>query len=48
MMTLKTMLATTIRKYRMFTRYKSVGEIEVKTKIVLRPKYGYKVYMELR
>nr|WCC58119.1 cytochrome P450 [Pharsalia antennata] len=48
MMSLKTIAATTVRKYKMFTRYKSVEEIELMTKIVVRPKYGYKVYLEHR
>nr|QYA71967.1 cytochrome P450 [Anoplophora glabripennis] len=48
MMSLKTIAATTVRKYRMFTGYKSVEDIELITKIVIRPRQGYKVYLEQR
>ncbi|KAJ8916518.1 hypothetical protein NQ315_000160 [Exocentrus adspersus] len=48
MMSLKTITATILRKYRALTHYKSVEEVELMTKIVLRPKDGSKVYLELR
>ncbi|XP_050300138.1 cytochrome P450 4C1-like [Anthonomus grandis grandis] len=48
MMAMKTLLATVIRRYKLFTSYKSVKDIELKSNMVLRPKDGYKLTFELR
>ncbi|XP_018565944.1 cytochrome P450 4C1-like [Anoplophora glabripennis] len=48
MMSLKTIAATTVRKYRMFTGYKSVEDIEMMVKVIVKPTKGYKVYLEQR
>ncbi|KAL1501435.1 hypothetical protein ABEB36_006754 [Hypothenemus hampei] len=48
MMAMKTLLATLLRNYRVFTKYKKVEEIELKANIVLRPKNGYKMSFALR
>ncbi|CAH1111817.1 unnamed protein product [Psylliodes chrysocephalus] len=48
MMALKSLLATTLRKFRIFTSYQKVEDIKLKAHLVLRPKDGYKVYIEHR
>ncbi|CAG9831111.1 unnamed protein product [Diabrotica balteata] len=48
MMNIKTILATVLRRYKIFTEYKSVEEIKVTTNLVLRLKDGPKVWIEPR
>lgn len=48
MMAIKSIISTTIRKYRIFTSYKTIEEIDLKCKIILRPKDGYKVFVDVR
>lgn len=48
MMAMKTLLATVLRKYRVVTSYQAVEDVEVKFNVVLRPRDGYKVALELR
>nr|AZR39479.1 cytochrome P450 [Agasicles hygrophila] len=47
-MNMKTVLASVLRKVRIFTEYKTVKEIKLKTNIVLRMKDGPKVWVEKR
>lgn len=47
-MGLKTLIANVIRKYRIFTAYTSIQEIELLYNIVLRPKDGFKVSVKAR
>ncbi|CAG9861488.1 unnamed protein product [Phyllotreta striolata] len=48
MMAMKSLLSTVLRKYKIFTTYKSVEDIKLKAHLVLRPRDGYKVYIERR
>ncbi|KAJ8916543.1 hypothetical protein NQ315_000185 [Exocentrus adspersus] len=48
MMNMKTVTATVLRKFRVLTDYKSVEDVEVVTKMMLKPKDGFKVYLQLR
>ncbi|XP_072381843.1 cytochrome P450 4C1-like [Diabrotica undecimpunctata] len=48
MMNMKTVLSAVLRKYKIFTEYKSVEEIKLSTNLVLRLKDGPKVWIELR
>nr|QYA71990.1 cytochrome P450 [Anoplophora glabripennis] len=48
MMSMKTLLATVMRKFKFDTSYKSVKEIELKFNTVMRPKDGYKLSLEPR
>ncbi|XP_063926863.1 cytochrome P450 4C1-like [Zophobas morio] len=48
MMSLTTMVATVVRKFKIGTEYKSVDEIKLKTNMVIRPQDGFKVWLELR
>ncbi|KAJ8982605.1 hypothetical protein NQ317_005077 [Molorchus minor] len=48
MMSIKTLIATVIRRYRIHTSYKRLEDIKLKSNLVLRPKDGYKVSIEVR
>ncbi|CAH1118516.1 unnamed protein product [Phaedon cochleariae] len=48
MMNMKTILANTLRRYKVFTQYKSIKEIKLKSNVVLRMKDGSKVWVESR
>lgn len=48
MMAMKAVLSAVVRKFKIFSSYKSVEDIELKCNLVLRPKDGYKVSIELR
>ncbi|XP_063927453.1 cytochrome P450 4C1-like [Zophobas morio] len=48
MMSLKTIVATLIRKFKFRTEYKTVDEVKLRTKVVLRPRDGFKTYFEIR
>ncbi|KAF7267362.1 hypothetical protein GWI33_019372 [Rhynchophorus ferrugineus] len=48
MITMKVMLATILRRYKIFTDYKSIEEIDVKCSVVIRPINGYKLRYESR
>ncbi|CAH1107559.1 unnamed protein product [Psylliodes chrysocephalus] len=45
---IKTVLATVIRQFKIFSEYKSIEEIELKLQMLLRFKDGYKVWLENR
>ncbi|KAK9874350.1 hypothetical protein WA026_002700 [Henosepilachna vigintioctopunctata] len=48
MMSMKTTLAMTLRKFVVMTEYKTIEEIRLRINIVLKPTDGYKVYVKLR
>ncbi|KAF7267365.1 hypothetical protein GWI33_019374 [Rhynchophorus ferrugineus] len=48
MMTMKVILATILRRYKVFTDYKSIEEIDIKCSVMTRPINGYKLYYESR
>ncbi|XP_050503176.1 cytochrome P450 4C1-like isoform X8 [Diabrotica virgifera virgifera] len=48
MMNMKTVLSAVLRKYKIFTEYKSVEEIKLSTSLILRLRDGPKVWIELR
>nr|ALD15915.1 cytochrome P450 [Dendroctonus armandi] len=48
MMSMKAILATVLRKYRVVTSYQTIDDLEVKMNLLLRPQHGYKVAVELR
>ncbi|CAG9820625.1 unnamed protein product [Phaedon cochleariae] len=48
MMVMKTILSHVLRRYKIHTSYQSVKDISLKANLVLRPKDGYKVFIELR
>ncbi|XP_057670074.1 uncharacterized protein LOC130902190 [Diorhabda carinulata] len=48
MMNMKTILATVLRRFRIYTKYKTIEEIKLKTNVVLRLKEGPKVWVETR
>lgn len=48
MMAMKALLATVLRKYKITTSYNSVKEVELKSNLILRPKNGYKISVQLR
>ncbi|KAJ3650713.1 hypothetical protein Zmor_016795 [Zophobas morio] len=48
MMSVKTIVATLIRKFKFRTEYKTVDEVKLRTKVVLRPRDGFKTYFEIR
>ncbi|XP_050299942.1 cytochrome P450 4C1-like [Anthonomus grandis grandis] len=48
MMEMKTILATVIRRYRLFSSYKNLEQIELDSSIFLKPRHGYKLTLELR
>lgn len=48
MMAVKTLAATVIRKYRFFTDYERVEDVEVDVHIVLKAMGGVRVSVELR
>lgn len=48
MMTIKTVIATVIRTYKLSTTYKDVEDIKLQFDLVLKPLHGYKVSLELR
>ncbi|XP_074029600.1 cytochrome P450 4C1 isoform X2 [Leptinotarsa decemlineata] len=45
---IKTIISTVIRRYRIFTEYKSIEEIDLKINLLLRMKDGPKVWLEYR
>ncbi|XP_063930325.1 cytochrome P450 4C1-like [Zophobas morio] len=47
-MALKTILAILVRKFRFRTEYKTVDEIKLFTKLILRPRDGFKCSFEIR
>lgn len=48
MMAMKSLLCAFVRKYKIFTPYKRIEDIELECKLMLRPKDGYKISLELR
>lgn len=48
MMAMKALIATVLRKYRVFTEYKSPEDIRVKADLMLKPADGYKLSLEYR
>lgn len=48
MMSMKTLLATVVRKYRFSTPYKNIEDIKIKNDLMLKPLHGFKVSVELR
>ncbi|KAF2896973.1 hypothetical protein ILUMI_09202 [Ignelater luminosus] len=48
MMSMKTLLATVVRKCRFSTPYKSIADIKIKNDLMLKPLHGFKVSVELR
>ncbi|KAJ8916519.1 hypothetical protein NQ315_000161 [Exocentrus adspersus] len=48
MMAMKVLLATVIRRFKVTTSYKSVRDVELKANLVLRPKTGFRISLELR
>ncbi|XP_057669812.1 cytochrome P450 4C1-like [Diorhabda carinulata] len=48
MINMKTILATILRRFRIYTSYKTIEEIELKINLLLRMKEGSKVWVEAR
>ncbi|KAG5894242.1 hypothetical protein JTB14_007869 [Gonioctena quinquepunctata] len=48
MMVMKTILTTVLRRYKIFTAYRTVEEIEVKLHLLMKLKNGSKISIELR
>lgn len=48
MMAMKALLVTVLRKFKVDTPYKTVRDIKLKANLVVRPRDGYKVSLELR
>ncbi|XP_030764328.1 cytochrome P450 4C1-like [Sitophilus oryzae] len=48
MMTIKALVATVVRKYKVYSDYKNIEEVELRSNLVLRTKNGFKVHFELR
>ncbi|KAL1501436.1 hypothetical protein ABEB36_006755 [Hypothenemus hampei] len=48
MMVMKALLTTILQKYKVFTSYKHVRDIDLKTNLMLRPNNGYKIALKLR
>ncbi|KAJ8954180.1 hypothetical protein NQ318_005775, partial [Aromia moschata] len=48
MMSMKALLATVVRKYKIYTSYKCVEDIKLKNLFFAKPRDGFKVSVELR
>ncbi|KAG5875110.1 hypothetical protein JTB14_018588 [Gonioctena quinquepunctata] len=48
MMAMQSLISSIVRKYRIFTPYQNIEDIELKFNLVLKPKNGYKISLQLR